>query len=380
MLPRSLSLAIFAAIAALLVVDQASAAHALAIGPDNLMWLGMAGAAGGGRVTHKQYRLQRKIASVPIVAGSFSLTDLPRAYDYESLFLRISASIQISVAVVTSIRAESPTQVVPRIEVIADGKNTLYSAPFWYASLGNYTRDLLQSGARVTTPQSAVAVATYAVEAIGVVDFATQDGARPKDSNFRTSALSLFQLRLTYGQAVDTVVVGAATVAFSGSPVVDVFSSEMVELPAADGSYANPIALKKVSYQQLAVPASNTALKLNLPAGNLIKSVFYRAEGIVTAGEPSAAAFNNFILESGVDVRLNLAAASLRAKNNADFGQLTAGYYVGDVTALGKSATKLSDLWDVTGQAQPDTTMDVTGGANVNIQIVVTEYILARAG
>lgn len=340
----------------------------------------MGAATGGtGRVTHKQYRLQRKIASMPIAAGGFGLQDLPRAYDYEALFLRINGSVQVAVSNETAVRAEAPCQWVPRVEVIADGKNTLFSAPYWFASLGSYARALPASGARATTPPSSPNVGTYAVEAIGVVDFMTVDGARVKDSNFRTSALSLFQLRLTYGNPVDIFVHNAATVTFSGTPQVDVFSSELVELPASDGSYSSPIALKKVSYQQVSVASSNSALKLNLPAGNLIKSVFWRGEGAVTAGEPSAAVFNNFILESGVDVRLNLAAANLRAKNNADFGQLTAGYYIGDVTSTGEARIKLSDLWDVTGQAQPDTTMDITGGANVQIQVVVTEYILARA-
>lgn len=334
--------------------------------------------ANGQRVNHKQYRIQRKIASMPITAGGFGLQDLPRAYDYESLFFRISASLQVTV-LATSVRAEAPCQLVPRIEVIADGKNTLFSAPFWYASLGKYTRALRESGARATTPPSGVAVATYATEAIGVVDFATVDGARPKDSNFRTSALSLFQARLTYGQAADCFVGG--TVALSGTPVVDVFSSECVELPAADGSYSNPIALNKVSYQQLTITASNSALRVLLPAGNLIKSVFMRTDGITTAGEPGVGILNNVIVESGVDVRMNLAGTNLRAKNNADYGLLQAGYYVAEMTSLGRSAVKLSDLWDVTGQAQPDITLDVTlGAAATTINVVVTEYILARAG
>lgn len=340
---------------------------------------GQTAATGNARVSHKQYRLQRKIASINVAAGGFALQDLPRAYDYEALVLRINGSVTVSVANATAVRAEAPCQWVPRIEVIADGKNTLYSAPFWYASLGNYMRDLPASGARATTPPSSPNVATYAVEALGVVDFMTADGARPKDSNFRTSALSLFQLRLTFGQPGDIFVVGGATIAFSGTPAVDVISSELVELPAADGSYSNPIALKKVSYQQLAVAANNSALKTLLPAGNLIKSVFFRAEGLTTAGEPDTGVFNNFILESGVDVRLNVGAKNLRAKNNADYGQLTGGYYVGDLTSTGTGRIKLSDLWDVTGQAQPDATMDVNGGANVNIQLVITEYILARA-
>ena len=45
---------------------------------------------------------------------------------------------------------------------------------------------MLESGARPTTPPSGVAVATYAIEANGVIDLMTPDGERAKDSNFRT--------------------------------------------------------------------------------------------------------------------------------------------------------------------------------------------------
>lgn len=335
-------------------------------------------AAAQARPTHRQYRIQRKVASIPIVAGGFGLQDLPRSYDYEALFFRIQSSVQVTVGA-TSVRAEAPVQIVPRVEVVADGKNTLLSAPFWALSLANVWRDLIFSGARVTTPPSAVGVATYAVEAIGVHDFMTSDGTRPKDSNFRTSALSMFQTRLTFGQAGDVFVGG--TVNFTGTNNVDVFTAEIVELPASDGSYATPIALKKVSFFSQTFPASNANAEMRVPAGNLIKAVVIRADGSVTAGEPSATVLNNVKLQSGVDVRLDLAAANLRAKNNADFGgTIIGGYYIADVTAKGTGKINLSDLWDVTGQAEPKVILDVTGGANVTITAVVTEYILARSG
>lgn len=338
----------------------------------------MAAAAQPQRMTHRQYRIQRKVASVPIVAGGFGLQDLPRSYDYEAIFFRISASLQVTVGA-TSVRAESPVQLVPRVEIVADGKNTLLSAPFWALSLANVWRDLIFSGARVTTPPSAVGVATYVVEAIGVHDFMTSDGSRPKDSNFRTSALSMFQTRLTFGQAGDAFVGG--TVNFTGTNNVDVFTAEIVELPAADGSYATPIALKKVSFFSQTFPASNANAEMRVPAGNLIKSVVLRADGSVTAGEPSATVLNNIKLQSGVDVRLDLAAPNLRAKNNADYGgTIIGGYYVADVTSKATGRINLSDLWDVTGQAEPKVVLDVTGGANVTVTAVVTEYILARRG
>ncbi len=330
----------------------------------------------------KQYRLNRKVATLNVVAGSISNPmDLPRSYDYESIFLRLSGSLQVT-AGATAVRAEAPLQLVPRIVVTADGKNNLFNAPMWAASLGRIDRDLKESGARATTPPSGIGIATYAVEAIGVIDFATIDGLRPKDSNFRTSALSLFQLTATFGAAGDCFVGG--TVVFSGTPTLEVFTREMIELPTvgADGvaKFTSPIMLRKTSFQEVAVAASNPNFQLDLPAGNLMKSVLFRGEGSVTAGEPSTGVINNVQLaaSAGQDVRWNLSGPQMRAQNNADFGQVLAGYYMADVTKNGPGPIHLTDLWDLTGLIQPKAILDVTGGANNKVQAVITEYIPAR--
>lgn len=325
-------------------------------------------------IDRPQYRTLRKIASIPIVANGFATQALPRDYDYETLFLRISASLQVTV-LATSVRAEAPCQLVPRIEIIQDGKNTIHNAPFWFFSLANVESSLPESGARATTPPSGVAVATYAVEAIAAIDFMNTRGVRSKDSNFRSYGLSMFDLRLTFGAAGDAFVGG--TVAFSGSPVVDVFVQQMVEGRGPDGSMSMPIALRKTSYQELALTSTNANQEILLPAGNSIKQVLVRSEGSVTAGEPSTAIINNVQLVNGMDVRWNLSGAMTRAKNNRDFGQITSGYYVADLAAK-PSGTSLNELWDVGGAAQPKAILDVTGGANNKAQAVTTEFIFAQ--
>jgi hypothetical protein len=322
------------------------------------------------------YRVQRKVATSNIVAGQFDTRDLPRGYDMESLLFRIAGSLQVTVAA-TSVRAEAPCQLVPRVQVLADGKNALFNGPFWALSLGRYDRNLPASGARATTPPSAVGIATYAVEAIGILDFMTPDGLRPKDSNFRTSKLTLFQAQLSFGQPGDPFVGG--TVNFSGTPTVDISSVETVELPDASGNFTTPLALRKVTWQRVAVPASNPQFEIRLPAGNNIKSVLARGEGSVTAGEPSSGVINNLQLAAGVDVRCNLGGANLRAKNNADYGQVPTGYYIADVTGKSDAPINLTELWDVTGQTEPKAVFDVTGGANNFIDAIITEYILAQA-
>lgn len=326
----------------------------------------------------KQYRVLRKVGNVNVVAGQPGGIDLPRSYDYESIFMRLSGSLQVTVGA-TSVRAEAPVQLVPRVFLIADGKNSLFNAPFWACSFARIDRFLGESGARVATPPSAVGVATYAVEAIGVIDLATIDGMRPKDSNFRTSLLSLLQLQFQFGQPGDPFVGG--TVNFSGQPVVEVFTQEIVELPDVqpDGTkkFSSPIMLRKVSSQEVAVAASNPQLEVLLPAGNLLKSVMHRSEGSVTAGEPSTGIINNMQLASGLDVRFNLTGPQVRAKNNADHGAVTAGYYFADVTRCGPAPIRLSELWDLQGQVQPKAILDVTGGASNKVQSVITEYIRA---
>lgn len=322
----------------------------------------------------KQFRIQRTYAQVPVTAGGFALLDLPRGYDYESLYLRLTGSVVVSVAP-TSVRAEAPCQAIQRVEIVADGRNTLHSAPYWYSVLAKYDRPLGYSGARATTPPSAVAAATYAIEANGVVDFFTPDGFRPKDSNFRTDGLQLFQLRLTFGNAIDMFVPGAGAATFGAGTIVEVSTSEVVELPDAAGARSTPVALKKTSFQEIAVPTTNANQEIRLPAGNMIKSVLLRTEGGVTAGEPGATVLNNLQVFSGVDVRLNCKAQSLRGKNNADFGPVVAGYYIADLSRAGSPQASLSELWDVTNQAEPKVSMDITGGANVKAQAIVTEYI-----
>lgn len=322
----------------------------------------------------QQFRIKRTYATVAAVAGQFATIDLPRGYDYESLHIRAYGTVNVTAAA-TSVRAEAPCQCISRVEVVADGRNTLFSAPFWFATLGKYDRpNMLESGARATTAPTAAAIASYPFEANGVVDFATVDGERSKDSNFRTDGLQLFQCRLTFGNALDMFVPGAGAATFTTFNV-EISTVEMVELPDANGQRTTPVALKKVSFQEIAVPTTNANQEIRLPAGNMIKSVILRTEGGVTAGEPGATVLNRAQVFSGVDVRVNSLGAAIRGQNNNDYGQLTAGYYIMDLSRSGSPTAKLSELWDVTRQAEPKISMDITGGANVKAQAVVVEYL-----
>ncbi len=320
-----------------------------------------------------QYRALRKVGTVAVVAGQFATIDLPRDYDYESLFFRVAGNINVTTAY-TGVRAEAPVQILPRIEIIADGKNTLFSAPLWFGSQANFARNMTEANSGINTPPSGFAIANYPVEALGVIDFASPDCVRPKDSNFRPANLSIFQARLTFGNPGDCFVPGVGASAFVNM-VVEIFVQQLVELPDATGTISSPGFFKKVSYQEIALASSNTNQEIRLPAGNSIKSIMIRTEGSSVAGEPSAAVLNNVTIAAGMDVRVNLSAAQLRALNRANYGLIPVGYYNVDLARNGAAAQYLSELWDVGRINEPKAIIDVTGAAAAKAQFVVTEYL-----
>jgi len=323
----------------------------------------------------QQFRIKRNITSIAYAAGQSVPFEMPRGNDYESLTLRLSGSLVVTAAG-AAVRSEAPAQLVPRIEITSDGRNSIYSAPFWYGAYAHH--DLApnsQQAQNISVPPTAAAIATYPVEATSVISFNIPDGERQKDSNLVTIGMSLFTLRLTFGQPTD-VLTGAPAATFIGS--VDVLSSEIVEsVDPATGKRTMPSAFRKTTLLEQLVAATTANHEILLPAGNLIKSVMLRSEGALTAGEPGTGVLNNVQLVSNTDVRVSMKAAALRAENAHLFGWLKNGYYVIDLSRNAGLA-RLTELWDVTQQAQPKVISDVTvGAATTKIQAVVTEFLKA---
>ena len=323
----------------------------------------------------QQIRFKTKIGQIPVIPGSQPLLDIPRQHDYESIFMRLSGVVSVTTAG-GNVRNEAPCQLVPRVELTSEGRNTHFNAPFWRGSIGNYERPWgvinTLSTSEFLAPASA-AVASYPFKATAVIDLCNVDGVRPKDSNLRTLNMSLFQLRPTFGNPGDMFV--GSTAVFVGIPLLEVFGITMYEVPG--DNYSTPGVLKKTTYQEIAIPTSNTTQEIRLPAGNVLKSVVVRAEGAVTPGEPSSSIINNMILQSAQDVRFNYTGNMVRSINQMDYGSLTPGYYVLDMTSQGRTQSNLTDGWNCQGQAEPKLILDVVGGANVRVQVCTTEMIFA---
>jgi hypothetical protein len=168
---------------------------------------------------------------------------------------------------------------------------------------------------------------------------------------------------------------------------LDVGTVETVELPDEKGNVTSPLFLQKRSYQDIAIAASNANQQVVLPIGNALRGVEILA---TINGEPSNAVLNNVQLASGVDVRVNLPAASLQALNqmdntnvglltntttNAVSSQMPTGMYLIDLMNNGGHDVQVTNAWDLTKASEAKLILDVTGGAGYQLTVITTEFI-----
>lgn len=329
-----------------------------------------------------QYRVKRKIfESISALSENGSVTvDLPRGYDAETYWIRMTGTANVTTGG-TAVRALAPTQLIKRVELVADGKNTIASVPGWFLA-----KNPRRAQTAFLQPPTAASAAAYSVEGNFVLDQAMIDGIRPKDSNLRTAGLQLLQMRFTLGALTDM---------FTGSPAgsmtafkIEVGVVETVELPdQKTGEMTKPLYLLKRSYLDVSLPATNANQQIVLPVGNVLRSVDLLA---TVNGEPSNAVLNNIQLSSNQDVRVNLPAAMLQRMNAVDFdpvGILTnsgavavsssvmTGFYSVDLMRNGNMDVQATNAWDLSGASEAKLTVDVNGGAGYQLTAIITEII-----
>lgn len=327
----------------------------------------------------KQFRIKRQVISANLTENGVVTFDLPRGYDLETLLFRVSGTANVTTAG-SAVRALAPTQLIKRVEIIADGKNTIASVPGWYLRQNIHRR---QAG--LMTPPSNFTIAAYNVEFSGSLDQCLVDGVRPKDSNLRTAGMTLFQLRVTTGALTDL---------FTGTPAgsmttfqLEVSTVETVELPDDKGVMTNPLYLQKRSYQDIAIPATNANQQIILPIGNAMRGLLVLA---TVNGEPSNAVLNKIQLASGVDVRVNMSALAIQRENATDYDPLgilsnssswasssgwPTGLYSIDLMQNGGGDVNVTNSWDLTKASEAKAVVDVNGGAGYQLTIVSTEFI-----
>lgn len=293
-------------------------------------------------------RLRRKVGTWTLAANSESTFDLPRVQNYEFVVVELDAVVNLSVAG-SAVRAEAPAQLLKRIQLVADGKDTLSDVPFSHVAFGNYAAKFAKE---ITAPGSA-GTGNSTVRAVGFINISNLRGWREKDTAFQAYLTRLLQLRVTSGAANDL---------FTGTPTgtitsgtVNVYVGSHDELEKVDGTtdQGEPKRVKKRSTQVLTYSSANAAQQFQLPLGNSVRLVSIHALDSVNSsnvGEPSNALINNIKLSlNDTDVRFNVTGKATRSMMANDLsvpiGDIPTGFYVADSSPLGK----FSEYWDMRG-------------------------------
>lgn len=320
-----------------------------------------------------QNRIKRFVSRSAFTDNSRIIFDLPRDYDYEAVGIYINGKASITVAG-TAVRAEAPLQAVANIALKANGSDLLDSMPGVMA----HKVALYRRGAVLPTliPPSAATVGTKSFECSIILDRNIVDGLRPKDANFPSRGLSTFQLEVVIGTA-NSLFTGTPTATFTSS-TIDVFVIQSQEMPGQDGKVTLPRVVTQRSFTNIPFASSNANYQHRLTTGNLLRGVLLRSEGSVTAGEPASGIVNNVKIMQGNNVMFDLPATDIAALNATDFSLATfpTGFLAIDFMNSGAlQGVKLADALDVRRGEEVFLMLDVTGGTNVNVGVMTTEYM-----
>lgn len=321
------------------------------------------------RTSRNQDRARLTIGTQTFADASRLVFQIPRDYDYETIGIRFAGTAHVTTNF-ASVRAEAPLQALASISLSANGD--LLDG---LTGILAHRMSVLRKGQLppLSVPSGFV-VADYAFAGTVLLDRSVIDGIRPKDAAFPSRGLTTFDLNLVMGSCAD-LFTGAGVGTITGG-TVEVFATKLKETVGPDGKRSSPRAVAKRSYFTESFAASNAAYEKRINSGNLFRGLVMRAYG-VTAGEPSNAVINRAKLMKGNEVVFDWSGNVIRDQNAADYQVTTmpTGLYVLDLMAMGSAAGKLTDCLDLRRSTEEvKLVLDVTGGANVKIDVATLEY------
>src|SRR3990167_2260128 len=315
----------------------------------------------------KQNRF-RRIGQVDFTANGVKPIDLPRALLYHYLSLRLSGNVTIVTAPTTA-WADAPWSLVRRVEIIADGKDTIKSIDL--ETLKAHNTIFYGTAPKGSAIPTAVGAA-QAFNAQAILPFEMPRSVRPIDSLFDSKGLSTFTANGTWGDV---------TSLYSAASANATINSAALEFHTFE---AFGISSRFAVHKQLLISKDVTAVDPNfqvlLPVGNLFRGILIRAINYgaapanVDPGTPSDAIINNIQLKSGTEVYFNKKGPDTQDDNKRLYSVETwpAGCYMIDFTQDGMQTESL----DARALSSLELILDVSNPATTNkIKIYPIELI-----
>lgn len=205
-----------------------------------------------------------KAGSAAYDSGNTSTIKLPKGFNWRALVLRLLGSMNISVA--GTVKAEAPLGLISKVELLADGGNTIIAA----AGRDAFRDSQFLSGklgelVAPTGTGAAVAISAeimLPLEALGRIS--------PSDSLLYSEPYAELELKITWA-ALSAIYTGG-TASINATTRVDVYLDDTTEVDP------NSRLIRKVGYLEKTVTAATTEFDFALPKVGLLDHLLIRAD------------------------------------------------------------------------------------------------------
>lgn len=282
--------------------------------------------------------LESAASVVPFDSGNTRTIELSRSYLIKRLVLRLTGTMTWSAGTPTAVGSELPLALIRQIEIVADGRKTLFRAAgkdlFRLAHITNGKRGEL------TAPNFASSPASFA--ATIVIDHQALRFVKPVDSYLDPRGFEKLELRVTWGVVTDLASGGTATAVAATTQL----SPTLIQSSEGENSV---IVSKLVTSIQKDVTATSTLFEVVLPRTGLLAGVLFRTERDATAVDNILNKIS-LVSDNNISHVNQIVASDLQRRNVMDFqldggggadGQIT-GYYFLDLTEDGRLMSALN--------------------------------------
>jgi hypothetical protein len=258
----------------------------------------------------------------------------------------------------------SGLRVISRIEVIANGRDTIKSlSPSALAMKNQFLY-----GARPQITETGLTAATHPFGGIITLPFAMPRSIREIDTLLNSGKLATLELRVTYGNYNDMFSTNPTTITAASSVAdLEVYVNESIRGDGKD----EPYAAYKELYIEDTITAASTEHQIMLPVGNRYRGFMFESE---SDGNMVDTIIKKITIKSGTDVFKAIdayegtmyrpAGGALRGDNIRQFGlsdETLTGYLYVDFCPEGRlvdalDASRLSSLEAILDVATPGTT------------------------
>ena len=264
--------------------------------------------------------LERELGSITFAANQTRTLQLPRNYAYRGLCLKLVCNLTRTTTAGTDISDPcdcAPAQLVQNLQVIANGRDVIKNIDFETLHRANQIRRGVRPYISSLLWAAGADSAARDLVIYAYISFEMWRAIHPVDTLFDSAGLATFDLIVTFGTGMDTMLPAwqarAGAQVTVNSATLYVSALEEVGIPAGTS-----FLVSKEYKLRRQVTATSNNFQIDIPVGNAFRSFILKT---ISDGAPVNTILNNIKIKSGTEVYKNRIASFMQMDNRL-FNQL----------------------------------------------------------